>query len=424
MRCGLVCNTDIVTTTYCVLLKKTNANSFFVDYMNISLRQLNRCDCYVIIWCLYQMQGLLYPQGIIGQALQALLIVWALVEAKEYFLPNRQNPPLLKATSILLFLYCIYGIHLLVFNLYGFASPHVYLQTFLASFLPFFLFYRYLKIGYLSEYRLRAYVFLFLAVVIWHYFKTEQEMLLVVRKNGGNFEEVTNNTGYEFLVLIPITFFFYRKPLLQYSLLCFFLLMIIMAMKRDPILIGVFCFAWALYLNIKAAQSKKHRYLSIILGLFVIVVGIAYIYYQMSNSDYMARRIEDTKEGNMSHRDVLYLGAIDLIFNDTSIVHLLIGRGAYATYSLLGNFAHQDWLETAVNNGFIGVVIVIYFCAVFCFVSFKEKESLPKQIHAAFQMMFFIFFLKTMFSMSLADMPCFQSMLISFCIYYKDETVS
>lgn len=389
--------------------------------MNFSLKQLNRCDYYVLIWWLYQMQGFLYPEGPIGQVLQAILIVWAGIEAKDYLLPNKRNPSLLKATFLLLFMYCIYGIPLAIFNPIGISRPHVYLQEFITSFLPIFLFYKYLNDGVLTEKRLKRYICLFLVVAVWHYFKYEQESIAKLRLRGSKRDEITNNTGYEFLALIPITFFFYRKPLLQYSLLCLNLLFIVMAMKRGPILIGAICFIWVLIMNVKAAENKKYRYATIFLGFMIILAGLSYITYQMENSDYMSRRIEETKEGNTSGRDHLYSDVLEKIVDDTSVSHLLIGRGAWSTISFLGKPAHQDWLETAVNNGLVGIVILINFCFNFFLTVVKKNETIPKPIHTAYVMMFFIFVFKTMFSMSLGDMPCFQSMLISFCIYNKEN---
>lgn len=389
--------------------------------MNFSLKQFNRCDYYVLIWCLYQMQGLLYPQGIIGQALQALLIIWALVEAKEYFLPNRRNPVLLKATSILMFMFCMYGAVLMLDNQTGRESPHTYLQAYLVTFLPVFLFYRYLKEGYLTEERLRNYIWIFLSVAIWTYYKYERETIAKLRQLGSSREEITNNAGYEFLSLIPITFFFYKKTILQYSLLCIALLFIVMAMKRGPILIGVLCFIWTLIINIKAAGNRKQRYATILLGIVIVLLAITYVIYQLNNSDYFNQRIESTKDGNMSRRDILYLGAIDLIINDTSIFHLFLGRGAWATYKLLGNFAHQDWLEIGVCNGFVGLSIFFYFCSTFLYTVIKCNGIKSKQIYTSFLMSYLIFIFKTIFSMSMSYMPYYQSMLIAFCIYYCDK---
>lgn len=388
--------------------------------MNISLKSLNRCDYYLVIWALYNVQGLLYPEGIVGQIFQGVLIVWAIIESKDYLLPNKNNPPLLKAISVLLFMYCVYGVPLLLFNPINHRMPHVYLQLFLCSFLPVFVFYKYLKDGILTPNKIRYYIWVFLLVAIWHYFKCHQEMIEKLRKRGSSLEEITNNAGYEFLALIPITFFFYKKPLFQYSILCLILLFIVMAMKRGPILIGVFCFVWVLYMNIKASENIRQRYATILLGFIIVVASACYITYQISNSDYMVQRIEETKKGNSSGRDHLYSKSIEALVDDNSISNLIIGRGAWATTPLLGKGAHQDWLETAINNGLLGICILLYFCITFLYSVMKKKESLPPQIHTAFQMSFFIFISKTMFSMSLADIPCFQSMLISFCIYYKE----
>lgn len=390
--------------------------------MNLSLKSLNRCDWYVLIWCLYQMQGLLYPEGIIGQGVQALLIAWAGFEAKDYLLPSRNKPPLLRATSILLFMYCCYGIPLILFNPYGISTPHVYLQEFLNSFLPIFLFYNYIVRGYLTENRIRHYIWLFLVVVIWHYFKDFNGRVAKAAAKGKVLKEATNNIGYEFLALMPLTFFFYRKPLLQYSFLCVILLFIVMGMKRGAIGIGLACFIWALYINIKASENRKQRYATIILGFIIVLVGVGYTSYQLANSDYMAKRIEDTKNGDSSARDVIYSNAINLFIDDTSISNLLIGRGARATVGEIGALAHQDWLETAVNNGLLGISTLVFFCVTFFYTVRKKESHIPIQIQTSFSVLYFIFIAKTMFSMSLGAISCYTSILIAYCIYIKRDT--
>lgn len=389
--------------------------------MNLNLKQLNRCDYYVLIWCLYQMQGFLYPEGPIGQALQALLIVWAGFEGKDYLLPNRRNPPLLKAMSILLFMYCCYGIPLILFNPGNITAPHVYLQEFLNSFLPVYLFYKYLKEGYLTEDKLGVYIWFFLVVTIWHYFKDYNGRVAAAAARGRVLKETTNNIGYEFLALMPMSFFFYKRPIIQFSLLCTILLFVVMGMKRGAIGIGLICFIWALYINIKTSESRKQRYIAILGGLLIVLLGIGYTSYQLANSEFMAKRIEDTKNGNSSDRDVIYTKAIDLVVDDTSIQNLLIGHGARGTLRVMGKLAHQDWLETAVNNGFLGICILLYFCFVFLQTVKSKSGHIPKQIQVAFLVLYFIFISRSMFSMSLGSIPCFLSMIMSFCIYYKEN---
>lgn len=367
------------------------------------------------------MQGFLYPEGAIGQALQAVMLVWGFYESKDYLLPNRCNPPLLKATSILLLMFCLYGIPLILFNPGGLSRPHYYLQSLLASFLPLFMFYKYIRDGYLTEKRFRQYIILFLIVSLWKFEKCRREMITQLAQKGLDSDEITNNAGYIFLTLMPVTFFFYKKPLLQYVLLLFILSFILLSMKRGVILISAFCLVYILYMNIKTSENKKHKYISVFMGVMVILVGTFYISYQLSSSDYFRQRIEETKHGKSSGRDKLYSHALDLVINDNSIEHLLIGRGAQSTRIELGKEAHQDWLETAMNNGLFGVSILTYFCIVFLKTVLKKNNAIPKPINSAFIILYFIFIAKSMFSMSLQDMPCFQTMMISFCVFCKES---
>ena len=66
------------------------------------------------------------------------------------------------------------------------------------------------------------------------------------------------------------------------------------------------------------------------------------------------------------------------------------------------NYAHNDWLEIAVNQGVLGIMIYILYWILFA------KESLSKcydpQIKMALQLLFIIYFMKTIISMSYYDM--------------------
>ena len=79
-----------------------------------------------------------------------------------------------------------------------------------------------------------------------------------------NKEEITNNAAYEFLNLIPLIYFFYKKNYFQYVLLGIICLFMIAGMKRGAMLIGGISILFFIYSNLKGSSYKKK----------IIIIGI------------------------------------------------------------------------------------------------------------------------------------------------------
>lgn len=379
---------------------------------------LNRCDWYVFFWCLYQMQGILYPQGVINQVVQALIMGWAVYEAYIFMLPQRNLPLMVKATSMLIFMYFIYGGIFIVFGSDFYSTPSAYLKSFVNSFLPFFLFFKYSKDGYLDEERMRAYFLVFLCMSIPQYYNEEAKALLKLRNMGKIRTETTNNFGYYFLSLLPMLFFWYKKRIIQYISLCIILLYVLMGMKRGAIAISGVCAVCFLVDSIKNTKSKKHKYQAVAFCIAVVVLSIATVTYQLANNNLLQQRIESTKEGNSSGRDIIYEKAIDLVVDDTSIVHLLIGRGAFSTIKEMGVLAHNDWLETACDIGLFGILVLTFYYFSFLKTAVDCQRVMKTEYKMCMMMLFFASFSKTFFSMSLQDMPIYVTMPMAFLTYH------
>lgn len=379
---------------------------------------LNRCDWYVFFWCLYQMQDILYPQGVINQGIQVLIMGWAVYEAGIYMLPQRELPMMLKATSLLLFMYLVYGSIFIIFGSEFYSTPSNYLKSFVNSFLPLFLFYKYAKEGYLVEKRIRMYFLIFLCMIIPQFFHAEDLAIQALRKKGSSRSEITNNTGYFFVSLLPMLFFWYKNRIVQYIGLCIIMLFILMGMKRGAILIASACAVWFLIDCIKNTTSKKHRYQTVFFGIIISIVAVVAVSYQLTNSEYFQNRVEQTKEGNTSRRDILYSKISDAVVNDESVIHLFFGRGAFATLQIGGNFAHQDWLETTCNNGLSGIVILSVYFIAFYKTGRDAQKTVAPQYKTCLIMLFFASISKSMFSMSLQNIPIYMTMPMAYFTYH------
>lgn len=211
---------------------------------------------------------------------------------------------------------------------------------------------------------------------------------------------MTNNAGYLFLSILPMLVIYRKKPLLQFATFAFVMAFLIMGMKRGAIIIGAIS---AIYFMWRVVQSSRGntRFLFIFLSV-AICVGVVYFFiHEMATSDYMQQRLESTMEGNSSGRDDLYSFFWHYFTDEADVLHYLIGRGANGTLEIYNSYAHNDWLEIAVNQGVLGLVVYVFY-----FLGFYKtwKCATNTDAKTILALMLFIFFAKTLFSMSYGDM--------------------
>lgn len=373
-------------------------------------KYINQCDIYVGLWCIYMLQGVLYPQGVINQLLQLIMLLWAMIAVFKYILESRIYifSPILKATFLIIVMYTIYGGIHIMFGDAMFHGQYVYLQTSLRSLAPIFLFYYFTMNGKLTSDRIKIYLPILIVTCVLLYYKNESLVLLETNK-----EEITNNAGYYFVSLIPLLFFHSKRPVLQYIFMGIILLYIFMGMKRGAILIGVLSTLVLLYANMK----NSSRWMKILFAMLsvIFIVGInKFIDYMMNNSAYFMLRFEQTLEGNSSGRDVLYENLYNTLLLEPSPFYFFFGRGAESTINIVGNYAHQDWLETFCNNGLIGVLILIFFFYSFGKNVLESRRQFSGMIYFSFATLLLIVFSKSLFSMSIQNFNIAESMLIGY----------
>ena len=382
------------------------------------LKNINRCDVFIVLNILYSMQGLIYSPGFVNRLLQLMIIVWALFVSIKYLFGYNSNSKLLVATSWLVFMYTIYGGILLIYGntfisyINELPPRYIYLQVSLRSLLPIYVFYNYAYKGYLSSDRIRLYgIILLIALVPVFYFQQSQIMLQLDR------DEITNNMGYSFLSLLPLYCFYYKNNILQYILLSIALLFIIMAMKRGAIVISVICIGLIIYGNLFVGDNKR-KIFNLFLSSIVVVGAIYFILHMLATSDYFALRLEQTLSGNSSGRDDLYNDILQSVKQENNVFYLLFGRGADSTWGVAGNYAHQDWLETLCNNGLIGVFLLFnFYFSLFRNMYFSRKLFI-KPLYISYMILFITSFSKTLFSMSIQNMDIAQSLLIGYFSYW------
>lgn len=378
------------------------------------LKRINQCDIYVGLWCIYMLQGVLYPQGIINQFLQLMMLLWSMTAVCRYVVQSSiySYSSILKVAFLLIGMYVIYGtIHIMFDAPVKVHGQYYYLQVALNSLAPIFLFYEFTMNGKLTSERIQIYLPILIVTCILLYYKNESQVLLKT-----NAEEITNNAGYYFVPLIPFLFFYSRKPIIQYIFMATILIYVFMGMKRGAILIGVLGTIVLLYANMR--NSFQWMKILFIMLTIIILVGISkYIDYMMANSSYFMARIEQTLDGDSSGRDIIYGKLWDTLLFEPSPFYFYFGRGAESTLKIIGNGAHQDWLETFCNNGLVGVFILFFFFYTFGKTAWKSRQCFSGMMFYSFITLFIIIFSKTLFSMSIQELDVSESMLIGYFAY-------
>lgn len=371
---------------------------------------LNKMNIYIFLWLMYSFQDLFLPKGtIFTQLLVVFLLVYSLYSVLVVNIQYKlQKPAFFSGLNALICLFSLYGV---AYIIWGGRSE--YLKSIYISLLPIYSFYDFFKKRTISERTVYFWVVAFFLLTTFQYHHEYQKQLLWAVFKGSSREEFTNNIGYLFLSLIPMCVYLYKKPLIQYIAIGYCMMFILMAMKRGAILIGFLCLVWFLWKNMKKTNVKKKIAL-VCLTLFLGTFGVLFVQKQMNESLYFQQRFEDTLEGNSSGRDRIYGKIVDYFWNGTSPLQFVFGSGAEATIDIAGNFAHNDWLEIAINQGLLGLFVYMFYWTLF------SKECLSKsyssQNKLALQLLFIIYFMKTLFSMSYGFMTIPATFVLGYCL--------
>ena len=376
--------------------------------ISLNPANLNRCDWFIIVWVLYYLQGVLYPTG--GAISTGLLGINLLVSMycaiKIWQMPN--HPPYIKGLNLLVLMFTIYGFYLILMNpstvyyrMSGMSmASYNYIKSIYLSILPIYAFYYFSLKGYLTAERLRWWAVVFCISCVLSYYLYMQKAMEKLLARGSLAEETTNNAGYLFLSLIPIWVLFRKKPLLQYAGLALCMSFILMGMKRGAIAIGGVVVLYLIWQIIKNARGKQ-RTIVILLTAVLAVVGVYFVIDMMTSSDYFMQRIEDTKEGDSSNRDILYSFFWTYFTEKADAIQYLFGRGANGTLEIFNSYAHNDWLEIAVNQGLLGIIVYAVYWKKF-YSTWRQSTNIEAKTILA--LVGIIYFAKTLFSMSYEDM--------------------
>lgn len=387
----------------------------------------NPCNIYLSFLTFYLIQGVMIPTG--GTVFSQLILSCAMLmgiyyTVKTICLPN--IPVYFTGLNMLFFMFIIYGILLLFSNhhyIIIFSWSEVPNSTFLKNIflsLPnVYVFYYFSRKGYLTEKALKKWVIVFLASSVFRYIDNQMALLNMMQLKGVQTKEMTNNMGYLFVALMPTIAVFKDKVRIQYGILILCMAFIMMAMKRGAIIVGTIMLIYILYFNYKYNKNVSKRKV-IVFSLFIIVAAYFITEYMLESSDYFMSRIEQTKEGNSSGRNALYERYWNHFKNETDILKYLLGNGANATLGIGVNYAHNDWLEIAIDEGVLG--LVIYCIYWFCF--WRTIASIKYNITAklVLTLTFISFLIMTVFSMSYTEYSIYSCSVFGYYLaHYKEK---
>lgn len=392
------------------------------------MTKLNRCDWFIIVWVLYYLQGVLYPTG--GAISTGLLGINLLVSIycaiKVWRMPN--HPPYIKGLNLLVLMFSIYGFAHIINNpsVVHYAvsgmrmQSYVYIKNIYLSLLPIYAFYYFSRMGYLTKGRLQAWSIIILISVIISFFRLQQEELEALAMSGSSREEITNNAGYLFLSCIPLLVLYWGKPLIQIASLAFVMVFIVMGMKRGAIAIGVVISAYFMWQTIRNSKGKT-KFTFIVLSIGICIGAVYFFIYMMNTSDYMMKRIEQTLEGDSSGRDSIYSFFWTYFTDKANFIHYLVGRGANGTLEIYYNYAHNDWLEIAVNQGLLGIIVyAVYWKQLYS----TWRQSTNIEAKTILALIGIIYFAQTLFSMSYGDMTYVSTSVLGYALAtYKNPNI-
>lgn len=381
----------------------------------------NPCNRYISLWCINNLNGILYPIGtIINKAVLVAILLISLIEILKYYSKWDKNQPILfKGLNLLLIMYTVYGLLLFitdgstVVSFTGFETQSM--SFILGAWMvlpPIYLVYVYTREGYLTLESLQKWVLVFLLVGVAQYFYTQQQMYNTLLSRGSDVLEFTNGAGYILLSLIP-SMLVYNRKVISYTGIAFCVVFIIMAMKRGAIIIAAISLLMIIIHDLRSSKGA-YKVTVIVLGLIGIFLLINFIDSMLQTSDYFNARIEATLDGDSSNRDVLYNQIWNTFKYDSGPLQWLFGHGALSTLKYADSYAHNDWLEILFCHGAVGIIIFIYYWK--CFYKSSKSLVLSEPSRFCLFLVFIIYGIKTFFSMSIIGMPIYTTIMIGFAL--------
>lgn len=364
---------------------------------------INVENFYVLLWGLYFTQGTIFPQGSFLSRL--ILIIYLSLSAWfaiRVNLHNNLRVPYIKALNALVLLFVVYGF-LSIVESGGIDS----LKAVLLSLLPtYFCYYVVLK-NQLTDSWFRWVLFYFAFVIGVQYINYITSMEEILRKSEEGF---TINVAYQILSLLPLLFFWRKKPLIQFGFLTIIVFAVVSTAKRGAIIIAILFLLFYIWKSVEGSNKKRRILNLVIISVFLVAI-VYYTYDYFMSNDYLQRRLQNTLEGDSSGRDSIFRSCWRIFLN-SNLLGILFGHGMNATVKLIDIEAHNDWLEILVDQGLFGVTVYLIYWFVF-FKSWLKDKGETRNMWGALVILYFI---STFFSMSFNAMVLPSNFVLGYCL--------
>lgn len=367
--------------------------------------KINSFKLYIAFWTFNFISNTLsFPKGLV-KVNSIIFLVWSF-----YYLYQvnkvKSATVYIKGLNLMVLMITIYGISLILSDeiIYNWdhdvVANYGYLIQHMHSLLPIYALYYFANNGCIHQGNVKKVFFLFFACYLLEYFNP------IISEQVEQLSDRTNNNGYLLVSLIPMFFLFklWNKFKILFLLLIF--LFIIYSAKRGAILTG------AIAITIYYLFNKRN--ITVLDILFVMVVSVASFYivlYFAENNYALNDKIERTVSGNLSGRDEIYSNFFNYYISQDNFNLILWGNGADSCIRLFRCYAHNDWLEIAIGQGLLGVILYLYYWYSFFSSSLKIKITSFK--NSAFTTAI-VYFLISLFSMSISDIPFAASFVIGY----------
>ncbi len=377
---------------------------------------LSKVNIYTGLWCLYYLQGTLYPVGGgLSKSILAILVLWSVV---YLFLSLRLSykPAYIKGLYGMIFLYFFYWVLGLVgaSGIGGMDNGSLVIKNICVSVLPIFAYIHFSNKNLITSKWLLTWLPFFVLVAISSFYHEQTSRLQLIMEEGGIRDEVVNNTGYLFVALIPYALFFHKKPVLQVLTILVCLAFAFMSLKRGAMLVAslsvVICILYRLKDN-----KNSNKVLTILAIIVAAIIAFNLFDSFLAQSDLLNNRLERTRTGDSSGRDEMWGRIYHYLIYENSLTGFFFGAGIGGTTKIIGDGAHNDWLQIAVDMGLLGISTYLIYWSCF-FKSWRRLKRVDELLYVVLGIIFMTELLKTVFSFSFYSMPFYELPLLGYCI--------
>lgn len=361
------------------------------------------------VFVIYYLQGLLYPSGsLISQGCLLIFLLLSLFYTIKV-MSNKRIGSFVVCLFVFVLLEICYAFFSKNYHVGGDVVTNMSrLKLILMSLLAFFPSYCWASRGEMPLNYMKSFFLICFVVMVFRFFNMKTMMQVALDR-----EEITNNSAYFFVHLMPSIILFSQRRILPVLLLAFSLLFVIIGAKRGAFIIAVVVLLIYVWYRSRLCRSQKGRVrLLLLVAMCVGVVSYSSLGVFWKESHIFERLLE-LEEGGVSNRDVLYMGIWNYWYNCDSIIHYFFGFGFNSSVDIVGNLAHNDWLELLSSSGLLGVGI--YMLVFYTLFKTCQDKQLNNHERAICIMVFVVWFCLTIFSMGYTDMV-FEMILLGYVL--------